>query len=242
MAAEHPHVRSDERVVAGFLVVGVLGALAAAVVYGFGGQPQLEGVFLAVTFGGLGGGLVVWAHRLLPGHERTEAWEFAPQEGPTPEENARRLEAFHEDLDRDDVLGRRPLLRRLLLVTLGSIGVAAVFPIRSLGPCPGNALRVTAWRRGLRVVDAEGRSIDARNVPVGGIVTVFPEGHEDAADAVAVLIRVPDSALESADPDMRSTGGLLAYRSCAHTPAVRSGCTSTTAARCCARAISRSST
>ncbi len=78
----------------------------------------------------------MWAHRLLLEHERTEAWEFAPQEGPTPEENARRLEAFHEDLDRDDVLGSDRCCAGRSSDAL-VVGVAAIFPIRSLGRVPG---------------------------------------------------------------------------------------------------------
>ncbi|MBA3655480.1 MAG: hypothetical protein H0W70_14950, partial [Actinobacteria bacterium] len=51
--------------VAGFLVATVA-AVGLTVVYGTGGQPQAEGVLLAIAFGGIGFGFVTWANRLLP--------------------------------------------------------------------------------------------------------------------------------------------------------------------------------
>ncbi len=75
---------------------------------------------------------------------------------------------------------------------------------------------MTAWRRGRasstpRVVPSTAARAGRRSRHV------FPEGVADAADAVAVLIRVPDSALEAADADVRATGGLLAYsKLCTH--------------------------
>lgn len=206
--------RSDakraERQVTALLVVGALGALATAAVYAFGGQPQLEGVFLAVAFAGLGAGLVVWAHRLLRDVEVEEHWEYATDLDDDNEE----LTEFHDDLDRDDVLERRPLLRRTLLGTLATIGIAAIFPIRSLGPSPGNALRVTPWAKGRRLVDGDGKPIRRDEVPVGGLVTVFPEGRTDAADSVAVLIRV---AVDADDQPPGATEGLYVYsKICTH--------------------------
>ena len=92
--------RRAERTVAGCLVAGIVGALAAATVYWFGGQPQLEGLFLAVTFGGLGTGLVVSAHRLLPDDDVTESWPYAT--GPAgAQDDEHALTEFHDDLDRD---------------------------------------------------------------------------------------------------------------------------------------------
>src|SRR4051794_33486345 len=57
--------RDEYRAAAGF-VVSAAGGIALAITYGRGGQPQLEGTFLAVAFGGLAYGFIVWGHRLLP--------------------------------------------------------------------------------------------------------------------------------------------------------------------------------
>ena len=40
----------------------------------------------------------------------------------------------------------------------------------------------TSWRRGLRLVTEDGRAVRVDDVPLGGLVTVFPEGHTGAAD------------------------------------------------------------
>src|SRR4029453_10051340 len=50
-------------------------------------------------------------------------------------------------------------------------------------------------RRGLRVVDEEGQPVSLDQVPQDGFLTVFPEGHEGAADAQALLIHVRPGSL-----------------------------------------------
>ena len=56
-----------EKRIAAALIISTLGALGLAVVYVRGGQTQLEGALLGVSFGGLGVGLILWAKYLLPG-------------------------------------------------------------------------------------------------------------------------------------------------------------------------------
>ena len=69
------------------------------------------------------------------------------------------------------------MLRRLLLASVGTLGLALVFPFRSLGPQPTNeTLETSPWRDGLRLVDDDGKPIVLDEVPVGGLVTAFPEG------------------------------------------------------------------
>src|SRR6266540_6991389 len=58
-----------------------------------------------------------------------------------------------------EYLERRGFLIRMLMVALGALGVAAVFPIRSLGPKPGRSLFRTAWRAGSRVVTEQGQPV-----------------------------------------------------------------------------------
>lgn len=200
-----------EREIAVLLVVSIICALSLAATYWQGGQVQVEGALLFVSVGSLGFALVLWAHRLLP-----EGPDVEPRGSVagTPADQ----DAVGEELDRDDVLHRRPVLRGLLLGSIGALGVAALFPIRSLGPRPGSALRTTPWRAGRRLVDSDGNVVEAANVPVGGLVTVFPEGATDAADGVAVLIRVggnlvqPLPGRETWSPD-----GFIAYsKLCTH--------------------------
>src|SRR5215210_7016863 len=47
-------------------IVSALASLALAVVYVFGGQPQLEGALLGIALGGLAVGLALVAKHLLP--------------------------------------------------------------------------------------------------------------------------------------------------------------------------------
>ncbi|MDP8986880.1 MAG: Rieske (2Fe-2S) protein [Actinomycetota bacterium] len=175
--------RAAERVAAAGFAVCVLAALGLALVYRRGGEPQLEGALLAVALGGLGFGLVTWARRLLPHQEEFEDRETLPTTG----EERRQL---HDTVEGEEVIARRPLLVRMLGAAVGALGVAALFPIRSLGPHPGDTLERTPWERGRRLVTSEGHPVRAADIPLESMVTVFPEGHVGSSDGQAVLVHV----------------------------------------------------
>ncbi|MDQ1397770.1 MAG: ubiquinol-cytochrome c reductase iron-sulfur subunit [Acidimicrobiaceae bacterium] len=213
MTGPSPSPRSDrraERTAAAGFGVCTLAAVALAVVYWRGGQPQLEGIFLAVAFGGLAFGFVMWAKTLLP-------------QGPFVEErhetgtSAVDREAFEEDLERGGI-ERRTFLTRSLGVAAGALGLAALFPIRSLGPSPGHALERTPWRKGQRLVTEDGTPVHTSDVPVGGLVTVFPEVSPGSADGQAVLIRVQPGLISAAPGrETWSPRGFIAYsKICTH--------------------------
>jgi ubiquinol-cytochrome c reductase iron-sulfur subunit len=169
--------------------LSALASLGLTVVYALGGQPQLEGALLGVALGGLGLGFVLWGKRLLPAGPFVE--EREPMEV---------LAADREDLERDlargdELVQRRTFLRRALLAALGALAAAAVFPIRSLGPSPGRTLFRTAWRPGSLLTRPDGTPVRVGDVAVGGIITVFPAGHAEAADSQTVLIRVDPAVL-----------------------------------------------
>lgn len=176
-------MNAERRIAAGFGVTTVA-AVALIVVYARGGQPQLEGLLLAVALGGLAYGFVTWGHRLLPPPPVEQRRE------PVHTEQA----ALREDLDRGEV-GRRKLITRSLALAAIALGAAAAFPIRSLGPSPGNSLQRTPWRRGTRAVTEDGEPVDANGIPLGGFLTVFPEGYPDSADGQAVLVRTEQKGL-----------------------------------------------
>jgi ubiquinol-cytochrome c reductase iron-sulfur subunit len=165
-------------------VVATLAAVALAVVYWQGGQPQAEGVLLALTLGGIGVGIVVWAKAFMPDDEVAE-------ERPPLESSEAEIEAFSADFE----AGESSLTsRRVLLGTAGgacaALGVAVLFPIRSLGPPPGRGLKETPYRQGdLRVVREDGRPVRPDDLEVDGFITVWPDGHTDAADSSTLLIR-----------------------------------------------------
>jgi ubiquinol-cytochrome c reductase iron-sulfur subunit len=163
-----------------------LASLGLAIVYWQGGQNQVEGVLLAVALGGIGYGFVVVARRLLPQGPYTEEREVLPSTDV-------QVSAFETDLERGEGwLARRGFLVKMLGVAAGALGLAALFPIRSLGPDPGRSLFRTKWRRGSLVVDEQGEPVGVATLEVGGVLTVFPEGFLEREDSQTILIRADD--------------------------------------------------
>ncbi|HEY3672588.1 MAG TPA: Rieske (2Fe-2S) protein [Acidimicrobiia bacterium] len=192
-------------------VVAIVCLLSLAVVYAVGGQPQAEGALLGVGLLALGAGLVFWAHWLMPrGPFEQERHPLAGSED--------ELTAFEDTLEHPEGVSRRRLLVGGLLGALGALGVALVFPIRSLGPNPGSTLLRTPWRRGTRAITEDGRPVRASEVPLDGLVTIFPAGHPNSADGQVVLVRVRPERLQlSAARADWAPDGLVAYsKVCTH--------------------------
>ena len=175
--------RRVELASAGCFVVATLAALALAVVYWQGGQPQAEGVLLALTLGGIGTGIVLWAKHFMPTDEVAE--DRHPLESSEVE-----IAEFTADFE----AGQSTLAsRRILLATAGgacaALGVALVFPVRSLGPRPGRGLKETPYKNApIRVVVESGDPVRPADLEIDGFITVWPEGYTDAADASTLLI------------------------------------------------------
>jgi len=186
-------------------------AVALGVVYWRGGQPQLEGLFLGLSLTGVACGFVVWGNRLMP---------RGPFAGPrhAMASTAAEVAGAEADFARGGSISRRKLVVRSLGLAVAGLGAAALFPIRSLGPRPGRALVQTPWRRGRRLITEDGRPVRAAEVPLDGLVTVFPEGSPGSADGQAVLVRVEPNLLK-AGPGRESWSplGLVAYsKICTH--------------------------
>ncbi len=173
------------RAIASAFVVSTLASLALCVVYLNGGHPQLEGLFLGIALVGIAVGLALFAKTALPDdpvvEERTVLFggEVAGRKG---------IEAF---VTGAEPLQRRAFLTKLFGVALGALGLASLFPIRSLGTRPGRELFTTSWRAGLRLVTEDGSPIVAAALADDSVLTVFPEGHTDAADSQTLLIKLP---------------------------------------------------
>ncbi len=205
------HERRAEARVSALFLLSSLSAAALAVVYWRGGQPQLEGVFLGISLGGVACGFVIWGNDLLSqGPVVGDRHDLA-----SPPEEEAEAEA---DFVRGGEVTRRKLIGRTLGLAVGGLGVAALFPIRSLGPRPGRALLETPWRAGVRLITEDGRPVLAADVPREGLVTVFPEGFPGSADGQAVLLHVDPGLLrlkkgrEDWSPD-----GFVAYsKICTH--------------------------
>lgn len=206
-------MRRPERVVAAAFAISILAALGLAGVYIAGGQTQAEGALLLLALGGIGVGLLVWALRLLPGIEdETQARPRRRRPEGGPEAAADTVIAGAGEL------GRRRFLTRMLLGALAALGLAALFPIRSLGRAPGGSLSSTPWKAGMRLVTIDGTPVTSRTLEVGAFTTVFPEGFVGSADGQAVLINVGDAPLTlSPEALAGAPDGLVCYsKICTH--------------------------
>jgi quinol---cytochrome c reductase iron-sulfur subunit len=166
-------------------------SVGLTVVYAYGGSPRTEGALLFVALGGIAAGLVLWSQKLMPQGPHFEDRKLTFEE---PEEEAEAEQAFVEGAEQ---IGRRRFLGRLLGVAVAGLGAALVFPIRSLGTRPGRSLFVTAWRTGSRAVTEDGVPVRASDLIVNSVLTVFPEGHVDAADSQTLLIKLPSGVFHA---------------------------------------------
>jgi len=197
-----------------FFAISAVASIGLAITYWQGGQPQLEGVLLAVITGGIGFAIVSWAKHAMP-------HDLVTEERDTVASTDDEVEAFSADLERGvEGIGRR----RALLVAAGSaitaFGAALLFPIRSLGPRPGAGLKSTPYAgRHKRVVTADGKPVTPSDLATDGVVTVWPEGHTDAADSPTLLIRTRKSQKFKARKGREDwrVGDIVAYsKLCTH--------------------------
>jgi ubiquinol-cytochrome c reductase iron-sulfur subunit len=179
-----PEAPSATRAIALAFTVSLVASLALCVVYIRGGQPQLEGLLLFFGLGGIAAGFIQWGGKLLPQGPYVQRRHELTSGAGSQEDTTETLEEGLETLD------RRRLLVRLLGGAFVALGAALVFPVRSLGERPGGSLFKTPWRRGARVVDEHGKPVRPDDLVVGSVVTVFPEGNTEAADAQTLLIRL----------------------------------------------------
>ncbi|MGH2539471.1 MAG: Rieske 2Fe-2S domain-containing protein [Actinomycetota bacterium] len=206
-------MKRPDRVVAGSFIVAILAAFGLFFVYLEGGQTQLEGALLFLTLGGIGAGLILWAKTLMPQIvDETQSRHHEPVSERDEEAAAETV------LGGVDELKRRTFLSRLLIGAAGALGLAALFPIRSLGEVPGNTPFFTKWKRGSKLVDVEGNVVTTDTLKVDSFTTVFPEGSVGSADSQAVLIKVePDLLQLPSDRAQGAPQGLVCYsKVCTH--------------------------
>ena len=223
-----------ERSIAAALIASILASLALPVVYVLvGGNPQVEGILLAIALGGLGLAIVIWAIRLL---------EAPVEEEPRHEfGSTAAVEAAGEALDLGSITRRR-FLGSLLAGAGGLLAAALVLPAFSLGPHPTRELFETAWRKGSRVVGSDGRPIRPDQL------TTRSRRSAPRATSVMPTARHCSSSCDRRTCSWPPTGRRgrrtvsSAIRRSAPTPAARSACTAPRTTRCCAPATSRRST
>jgi ubiquinol-cytochrome c reductase iron-sulfur subunit len=199
-----------ERIVAGALVLAIVGGVGFVVAYVAGAGTQVLGAGAVLALAALAVALAVWALRLVPPEPDVEP---RPPFASPPETRAEAAAVLGEP-----AFARRTLLVRLLGAALGVTGLAALVPVASLAPAPGAALRRTPWTAGVRVVTPEGEPVTIDDLPVGGTLTVFPEGALDAVDAQVVLIRLPpnDVPVGPAGEEWSAAGYVAFSQLCTH--------------------------
>jgi quinol---cytochrome c reductase iron-sulfur subunit len=210
--SDRPSSARWARAIAAAFAISAAASIGLTVLYALGGQVQLEGTLIGVALASLAIGFVLWGKHLMP------EGPFVEEREPLASAPSQR-QALAGDLAREEPqLPRRTFLGRALVGALAALAAAAVFPIRSLGPKPGRSLFTTGWRRGLRLVTPEGRPVMADDVPVGGVLTVFPEHQNNRPDSQTVLIRVdPATFRPLPGRETWSPEGYLAYsKICTH--------------------------
>ena len=203
--------RAAERFVGLLFALSFLAGIALLFVYILGGQTQVEGVLLMICLGGIGLGIVIWAHRLMPTRIHIEPRGSVAT---TPEEMRR----FEDALTEEAGFSRRKLLIGGLLGAFAGLGAALAIPVFSLGPAPGRSLFVTSWREGSALAPPDGLPGAVADLPIGGVFTVFPDGDTSDPNSATLLIRVEPELLEL-DPAAAELApdGYIAYsKICTH--------------------------
>jgi ubiquinol-cytochrome c reductase iron-sulfur subunit len=207
-----PASRQAETAVAVLLLLTALFALAFVAAYVLAGtNTQLLGAALAGALAMLAVALILAGKLIVPQETSVE------DRGPLLEE--REVEEVTEMLE----AGGEGISRRLLLTGAGGVAGAALLtaaatPLASLGPTL-EGIHQTPWRRGVRLVDDEGRPYLASEIQVGSFYTALPE-HSDPQSfgAGLVVVRLPPDQIHlPADRQTWAPQGILAYsKICPH--------------------------
>jgi ubiquinol-cytochrome c reductase iron-sulfur subunit len=210
--AKHPDRAQAAAALA--MVVGILGALGFGITYWVSNNSQWLAATLGIGMLGLGAGITAWGKYLMP-------------QGPFVEERHafRSTEVEVEALtaavvERGGmVVKRRKMLGGLFATGAAALGVVLIFPLRSLGPKPGNTLFETNWKKGKKLVTVDGRQVKVEDLVVGGVLTVFPQGFEGSSPDQVILIRLANSLAPLEAPGRTDWGvaGYVAYsKMCTH--------------------------
>lgn len=200
-----------------FFVVCAM-AIAAAGGFGFlwtywtGGNNEWLGGYLAIFFFGLGSALVLWPQWLMVHKEAIDPRE---EMEPPPGHTHAAVEDFESGRRQ---LHRRGLLKGMVAGALGFFAVMVVSLIRSFGFNPSKALYTAVWKRGERLMTAEGKPVKVDDLEVGSAVLVYPENSLGSEKAQTVLLR-ENPALLQLPPERANwaPNGNLAYsRICTH--------------------------
>ncbi|MFN2627109.1 MAG: ubiquinol-cytochrome c reductase iron-sulfur subunit [Gaiellaceae bacterium] len=198
------------------LGLGSLLAVVFVVIYALDRLPrqtQLLGLALGLSLAAIAAACIVMAKRLVVTEELEEDYPIPEH----PEEQEQVEQILAESGDR---LTRRRLFKLGLGAAGGSLGVALVTPVLSLGPVIDTApFYGTPWRRGRRLVDDGGKPWRAADIEQDNIYTAYPEGADkEELGSPLVLVRLPTGQLRlPGDRRGWDAGGIVAYsKICTH--------------------------
>lgn len=217
-----------ERTVAFLFLLAAAGSFGFIVSYLVFREDGVEGVrqsnfflglSMSVAFFAAGAGIIHWIRKLMPYQDVVQ------QRGTlaSPAEDRQAVFDYFKAGGEATGITRRPLLRRSLLAALLPLGVAPVFLLGDLGPLPGDRLRHTVWRRGLRLVlEDTGEPLRPGDLTApGSLATVVPEGYEDdpevLAYATAIVLKLRPSDYRPPTKVDQTVDGIIAYsKICTH--------------------------
>ena len=208
-----------ERVVALCFVAAFVGALAFTVCYvvlpwrydissdSYAWFTPVLGLTMAISLFGFGLGAILWAKLLI-----TEEESVQERHGGYSEQEDRETTAAIVS-DGWDMTGiaRRPLLQRVLGLSVLALGALAIVPLGGLIKKPKGELFRTGWAEGTRLMTGDRRLVRPGDIEAGGIETVFPATEEGLsmqvrADSVVLLIRLRPGQTVTPRPDQEDYG------------------------------------
>jgi ubiquinol-cytochrome c reductase iron-sulfur subunit len=198
--------------VAGLLLLAALLGAAFVVFYVVEPDTQLLGLAFGLALAAIAAAMVRAANAVVPR-------EVAVQ--PRPDVTDAGEDEATEDALRAGVEGvsRRKLLLGASAMAAGGLGAAAAVPLASGGPALGDEPARTPWRRGVRLLDAEGEPVVAQDINVAAFLTAFPEGgdrRELGSPVVVVRVRPDELRLPSARREWAPEGIMAFSKICTH--------------------------
>ncbi|MCW2621035.1 MAG: Rieske (2Fe-2S) iron-sulfur domain protein [Frankiales bacterium] len=226
--SEHEARRAERKISALFLL-SLIGTVGFVLVYFFwdfaygvekhnASYTPMLGICLAAALGGIGAGAVVWAKTLM------EDEEVIQERHPFGSKQADRDAAvvtLKEGAGKAQ-LGRRPLLRGTLLLSMGALAVLPVPLLFGFGKFQHKetALAHTGWKAGVRLIRKNGSPVNRNDLTLGAVESVFPDVPRGTklADSPALLIRMrPDELQPVAGREDWSVDGFIVYSAiCSH--------------------------
>jgi ubiquinol-cytochrome c reductase iron-sulfur subunit len=176
-------------------------------------QTQLLGLSLGLALLAIAAALVVTGKRLVVTEELEH--DYPPTEH--AEEQEQIVQTVEESGSR---LTRRRLFKLGLGAAGGTLGLALLAPLASLGPVVDvDPFYRTPWSRGRRLVDENGRPYRAADIEPDTFYTAFPEGadrEELGSPLVVVRLRPSDLQLPSANAGYDAAGIVAFSKICTH--------------------------